>query len=473
MELRKNQPEAINKAVEFFQQKKTKPSVVVLPTAWGKSILAGEVSRRLDERIIVVQPSKELLAQNFKKYIALGGQGAGIFSASFNSRRISQVTFATIGSITKYGSIFKDYGFSKMLVDEADRFPRESDSMIGRFIADAGITHCLGMTATPFKLQANVDEHGGRYSKLVMLTNRSKKGNFYKEIIHVSQVQEMVEMGFWSPIIYKVLDFDSSRLIYNTSKSEFTEESINKNFESQHVSDKIIRELDANPDRKSCLIFVNSVADAVELASRRRSAAVVSALTPAKERDRIIEAFIRGQIRELYNVNVLSVGFDFPGIDMILMGRSTASLSWYYQVIGRGTRIDPTRVKKDCLVVDFAGNFNRFGRVEDLVFEHEHNMWRLFGANDRILTGVPMDKIVTRKDLEAEVRKRELKKQGVVLPPEIIFPTAEVVIDFGKFRGQKVSKLPKWYIKFLAEAVTEDANNRIVVQEAKRLYSIQ
>ena len=34
------------------------------------------------------------------------------------------------------------------------------------------------------------------YSKLVMLTSRSKKGNFFKDIIHVGQVSEMVSLGY-------------------------------------------------------------------------------------------------------------------------------------------------------------------------------------------------------------------------------------------------------------------------------------
>lgn len=78
-------------------------------------------------------------------------------------------------------------GFTKMLIDEAHLYPRESDSMLGKFLEESGITHVLGITATPVKLQTNRDLDGNTFSKLVMLTSRSKKGNFFKDIIHVGR----------------------------------------------------------------------------------------------------------------------------------------------------------------------------------------------------------------------------------------------------------------------------------------------
>jgi len=83
----------------------------------------------------VLQPSKELLEQNYQKYCTLCGEefdfNAGIYSASFNKKEIAQITYATIGSITKLGAQFKEMGFTKMLIDEAHLYPREADSMLG------------------------------------------------------------------------------------------------------------------------------------------------------------------------------------------------------------------------------------------------------------------------------------------------------------------------------------------------------
>jgi len=67
--LRQNQGEPIDKAIQFFQEPKSKPSLIVLPTAWGKSILTAYVAKHTNDRLIVLQPSKELLEQNYKKYL--------------------------------------------------------------------------------------------------------------------------------------------------------------------------------------------------------------------------------------------------------------------------------------------------------------------------------------------------------------------------------------------------------------------
>lgn len=95
---------------------------------------------------------------------------------------IAQITYATIGSIKSLGATFKQMGFTKMLIDEAHLYPRESDSMLGKFLEESGITHVLGITATPVKLQTNRDLDGNTFSKLVMLTSRSKKGNFSRTL---------------------------------------------------------------------------------------------------------------------------------------------------------------------------------------------------------------------------------------------------------------------------------------------------
>lgn len=152
--LRSNQSEPINKAIAFFNEKKPKPSLIVLPTAWGKSILTAFVAKNCTDKLLVLQPSKELLEQNYKKYLSLCGfvTNAGIYSASFGRKDIAQITYATIGSIKSLGATFKQMGFTKMLIDEAHLYPRESDSMLGKFLEESGITHVLGISTASIAL---------------------------------------------------------------------------------------------------------------------------------------------------------------------------------------------------------------------------------------------------------------------------------------------------------------------------------
>lgn len=335
IQLRSNQVEPIEKAISFFQEKKPKPSLIVLPTAWGKSILTAFVAKNTNDKMIVLQPSKELLEQNYLKYVNLcdGFANAGIYSASFGSKEIAQITYATIGSIKTLGAKFKALGFTKMLIDEAHLFPREADSMLGTFLKESGITHVLGITATPVKLQTGRDQFGQNYSKLVMLTSRSKKGNFFKDIIHVGQVSEMVRLGFWSPLTYEASQFDDSQLVFNSSKSEYTEDSVQRAFEENGGTQTIVNALDAHPERQHILAFAPSVQDAISLSERYPNSAVIYGDMDKRERASIIERFRKGEIRVIFNVRVLSTGFDYTGIDCIVLGVSTASIALYYQII--------------------------------------------------------------------------------------------------------------------------------------------
>lgn len=447
--LRENQSEPIQKAVEFFNEKKPKPSLIVLPTAWGKSILTAFVAKNSEDRMIVLQPSKELLEQNYQKYFALCGDfanDAGIYSASFGRKEISKITYATIGSIKNLGAKFKEMGFTKMLIDEAHLYPREADSMLGRFLKDSGITHVLGITATPVKLQTGRDRDGMTYSKLVMLTSRSKKGNFFKEIIHVGQVSEMVRLGFWSPLAYETTGFDSSMLVFNSSRSEYTEESVQRAYDANGGTEQVIQALDKHSDRRHVLAFVPSVQDAINLSERYPNSAVIYGDMDKRERADIIARFRAGQIRVIFNVRVLSTGFDYTGIDLIVFGISTASIALYYQIIGRATRIAPE--KKDALIVDLGGNVERFWRVEDLTFE-KGRMWRLFGSGGRLLSGIPITDIgtITREDTEAVDRQ-------AIQPIEIM--------PFGKYKGERLTDIPLDYRQWMLRSFDwNDKNEKL------------
>ena len=444
--LRENQSEPIAKAIQFFQEKKPKPSLIVLPTAWGKSILTAFVAKNTDDRLLVLQPSKELLEQNYCKYMSLCGDfgtNAGIYSASFGRREIAQITYATIGSIKNLGETFKRYGFTKMLIDEAHLYPREDDSMLGRFLKDSGITHVLGITATPVKLQANRDRDGQTFSKLVMLTSRSKKGNFYKDIIHVGQVQEMVRLGFWSPLLYETASFDDSLLVFNSSKSEYTEDSVQRAYDANGGTQGITDTLDKHPERKHVLAFVPSVQDAIDLSQRYPNSGVIYGEQDKRDREQTVARFRSGEIRVLFNVRVLSTGFDFTGIDCIVLGISTASIALYYQIIGRGTRIDTE--KRDCLISDLGGNVERFGRVEDIVFE-KGRLWRMFGTGGRLLSGIPIHDIgkYSREDTQAIDAQK-------VAPIE--------VMPFGKYQGERIANIPLNYRQWMIRSFDWNARN--------------
>ncbi|NLF32985.1 MAG: hypothetical protein GX591_19130, partial [Planctomycetes bacterium] len=59
-----------------------------------------------------------------------------------------------------------------------------------------------------------------------------------------------------------------------------------------------------------------------------------------------------------------TTGFDAPNIDCVALLRPTMSPGLYYQMVGRGFRLHPS--KTNCLVLDFGGNILRHGPVDAL-----------------------------------------------------------------------------------------------------------
>jgi DNA repair protein RadD len=456
MELRPNQIEPVKKGVEFFKSKKPHPSIIVAPTAFGKSIVIAEIAHQLGEKLVVIQPSKELLEQNYNKFINLGGK-ASSYSAAMGEKEIGDITYATIGSIVNIAHKFHTLGISKVIIDECDRFPREPDGMLRRFLTAAKITHVLGLTATPLKLQTNMDEHFRPFSKLVMLTSKSKKGNYFKDIIHVAQIKEMCDLGFWSPLQYESYDFDTGALVYNSTNAEFTDESIKRAYKQQDISGKIIKRISELPDRKSILIAVPSIDEAKELSTRLPSCEAVFSGMPDSDRDRIIDDFKNLRLRIVVQVTILSVGFDHPQLDCIITGRPTASLSWWYQFVGRVTRIHPD--KENGLVIDFVGSVPKFGKVEDLYFEKEEPLWKLYGEGQKLLTGIPLHEI-------------GLHKQNQPSPHDVAAQGPVVKMTFGKYKDTEIRKIPIWYRKWMLENIKWTPFNKSIQTELLRLKEI-
>lgn len=433
-----------------------KPSIIVAPTAFGKSIVIAAIAKELGEKLLVLQPSKELLEQNYNKFITLGGE-ASIYSASMGSKELGDVTYATIGSIINIAGKFRELGVTKIIIDECDRYPRNKSGQLRRFVDGMKATHILGLTATPLKLQTNMGDTGP-FSKLVMLTNRSKHGMFFRNILHVSQIQDIVKLGYWTPLVYQSYDFDTGALVYNSSGAEYTSDSIARSYENQNIGDKIVKKVAELHDRKSILVAVPTIEQATNLAKRIPMAAVVHGGTPKQDRKRIIEEFRNQQIRVIVQVNVLTVGFDYPELDCLITGRPTASISWWYQFVGRGTRIHES--KKDCIVVDFVGSVERFGKVEELYYKDTGDEdWELFGEGKKQITGIPMHEIGIH--LEGGINLAEKRNEEGEIE--------KVYMTFGKYSGKPVASVPPYYRKWLLDNITWGPWNMKIKNEILRL----
>lgn len=436
-ELRDNQKAAVKACEEFLLQDKPKPAVVVAPTGYGKSILIGAVANLCETSVIVLQPSVELLKQNLEKYESYGNF-ASVYSASAGQKEIGHVTFATIGSVKDLGKTFRERGVKVLLVDECHAsYPPEEGSMFRKFIDDLKPTHIIGFTATPFRLKTYGDLRNN-WTQLNMLTNG--RPTVFKDIIHVTQIQELVRDKFWAKLNYEMLDFDTSTLRLNSTGAEYTEQSVQRAIIEQGVNENVFKRCKKLIEEgKNALVFMDSVENAKILAEQLgEKAACVDGEMKKKDRAQIIEDFKNNKIQIVTNQSVLTTGFDKPDLQTVIMARPTNSLALLYQIFGRGVRNPEYPNLKECLIIDFCNNVKRFGKIEDLrVVNKEGYGWGVFN-NTHLLTGTPMGAEMTIEQLDEVI---ELEKENL----------NDFKLTFGAHKGKRLSEVPESYRVWLVK----------------------
>ncbi len=428
--LRDYQVEAAEKGLEILNSKKPRKGMLILPTGAGKALLVGEMARRLGKPLICIQPSKELLEQNLLKLREMGGD-ATVYSASLNEKIVSELTFATIGSLIKAKSELKALGVKHLIVDEC-HIASKTGSLLRELIKDVGITHVVGLTATSVYLEGGMD---GAEVKLMTKV----RGGLFKTIDFVYQIQDIVKEKFWSKIIYDIKDQDENKLEINSSGSDFTQKSLESFYISNEIEQQIIDKVKVlkSEGRKSILVFVPTIQEAEELSEKIKGSRVVHSKLDKKIREEVVNGFKSKEISIVINVSVLSVGFDFQELDAIILARSTMSIALYYQMLGRIVRIHPD--KKDAIIVDLSNSYKRFGRIEDLNYENIEGFgWGLF-SKDILLTNFPLKAQIrpTKQSLKDKYTKKEYTTYSELKLDK------DPLIHFGKFNGVKLSKVFK------------------------------
>jgi DNA repair protein RadD len=382
--LRDYQQKASDAAVSFFNNKAKKTNaIMVLPTGSGKSLIIADIASRLDGHTLVFQPSKEILEQNFKKLSSYGILDCSIYSASFNSKKISRITFATIGSVKGHPDLFGH--FKNVIIDEC-HLVNPKEGMYKDFLS---VLNCkvLGLTATPYRLSSSQD-----FGSMLKFITRTRPAIF-KEVIYHVQVSTLLDLGYLAKLNYypmNPLGWNELNLKVNTTGADYTDKSVQREYERidfygylVHIVQRLVDNQKTGIKRKGILVFTRFLKEAERLTYSIPGCAIVSGDTPKGERERILEAFKSGEIPVVANVGVLVCGFDYPELDTIVLARPTMSLALYYQIVGRAIR--PHKDKEAAWFIDLCGNINRFGKVEDLkLVDGGNGKWSVWSKNKQL-----------------------------------------------------------------------------------------
>jgi DNA repair protein RadD len=376
--LRDYQEFAVAKGVEGLTKRNPKPFVLQLATGAGKSIIIADIVNKLQAKVLVLQPQKELVEQNYEKMMSYKPNfDVGVYCAGLGRKEIYQVTYATIHSVHRKPELFEEFEY--IIIDECHQVDpkgfdeKKKGGMYANFFKAIGTNRVCGLTATPYRLEQKFYYEGDQkyYTSHLKMINRIHPF-FFKSIVCKVETDQLIKRGYLSPILYRQIDLGNmDDLVMSKNGSDYTTESLVEFWRNdrrlQKLADCIVT-IDKYCQRN--LVFCSSLLQARRakemLEQMGIRAEMVSGDTPKKERTALVKAYRAGEFKHMLNVGVFTTGFDVPELDCVVLARPTVSLALYYQMVGRGVRLDPQRPEKKLRVYDLVRLSEKLGRVETI-----------------------------------------------------------------------------------------------------------
>lgn len=379
---------------DYFERHTGNP-VVVMPTGTGKSVVIGMflynvLNRYPNQRIMVLTHVKELIEQNAKKMLEMWTTApVGIFSAGLNQKQsYMPITFggnkSVVNALDQFGHI------DLLLIDECHLISPRANTTYQKIIAALKAINpwlkVIGFTATDYRMGQG---------RIIELSDDPDHNTIFTDVaINMADVVSFnwfIDQGYLVNLIPKRTQTFVDVTGVSLSGGEYAQGQL------EDAADKVaygaIKEaVEVAHDRRSWLVFAAGNRNAERcsefLNSFGVSATFVHDGVKSKERDQRIQAFKDGYFRAIVNNNILTTGFDHPGIDCIVVLRKTMSPGLWVQMLGRGTRpvyhpgypleqlltSRDTRLaaiyyggKPNCLVLDFARNTRDLGPINDPV----------------------------------------------------------------------------------------------------------
>lgn len=356
MKLRDYQEEAITKTGQALRTHKR--VVLTAATGAGKSLLIAHIVKRFCEknqgsRVLILCHQAEILIQNKEKLESIGIQ-CSVYCASLGRKEIyGNVILASRDSCASKTSALLTQRFSLILVDECHLVGSQENSQYQKIFNAVKPVYIVGLTGSPYRMNGGVI-----YGK--------KK--FWEMESYRVTVRELQERGFLCPHVFPKLPSIVNTQGLRSANGDFAIAALEQRSSTPDVVKKCVSEWWRIARSRVCSIFfcVSHAHAALvrdEISQYTAHVALVTGETTPQARERLMADARDGRVKAIVNVGVMTTGIDIPVIDCVVFLRATQSVSLMIQISGRGLRIAPD--KKDCLFLDFTGNWQRFGGLDD------------------------------------------------------------------------------------------------------------
>lgn len=363
IKLRPYQESVAPAVFKYMEENEDKNPCVAIPTGGGKTYIAADIIKHaLIEwpkiEIVVLSHVKEILEQNHAALTRYLNIDIGLWSSGLSSNSQKQVTVAGIQTVYNKIDFFRDYDL--VIIDEAHLIPVKGDGMYLTFLKGIGEHRRIGLTATPYRL-------GSGY--IYGPTDETMFDDLIIDYTYMEAFNKLIEDGYLCKLRTMRTETTMNPEGVRTTAGDYNDKDLSDKFDRQEITNAIVKEIIKIGEKyNKWLIFAIDIEHAEHITERLLQSGVDAYIVHSKmsdsSRDEIIKMFKSGKLRAIVNVNILTTGFDAPDIDLICLLRPTKSPVIHVQSIGRGLRIHPS--KDHTMVLDFAGNTERLGPINDV-----------------------------------------------------------------------------------------------------------
>ena len=318
-----------------------------MPTGTGKTylltaVIDSFVSNNPMEKVWIVAHRRELVSQ-----IDETVRKSHSYFASNTSSLLSSVKAMSIQWLMRhYDEIEEEPGM--IVIDEAHHALAKTYKEMWERFPNAKF---LGLTATPCRL------NGKGFTDL------------FDILVQSWSVPEFISKGRLATYDFVSIKSDgmTQRLIDSLQKrgadGDYQNKEMDMLLNKKPTIERLYQSLEEfGKDRKGIVYAIN-ISHAQKITKLYQEngvkAIAIDSKTPATERQQDVEAFKKGDIQVLVNVDIFSEGFDCPDVEFVQLARPTLSLAKYLQMVGRGLRV--AKGKKNCVIIDNVGLYRVFG----------------------------------------------------------------------------------------------------------------
>jgi superfamily II DNA or RNA helicase len=342
------QQKDLDKIFEYFNESNDDANLLYqLPTGGGKTVVFSEIARRFirerNKKVVVLTHRIELGAQTSRMLNGFGVKNK-IINSNVKELKDQDEYMCFVAMVETLNNRLQEEkveinNIGLVIIDEAHY---NSFRKLFKFFENSII---LGVTATP--LSSNV--------KLPMKDN-------YKKLIIGESIQSLIDKNFLAKADVYNRDVSLKTLKLGVG-GDYTVKSSEELYGNFNMLNKLVSAYEDIAKGTKTLIFNNGINTSIYVYETFKKAGYnirhLDNKNNATERKEILKWFSETPGAILTSVSILTTGFDEPTVETIILNRATKSLTLYFQMIGRGSRILPNKDK--FTVLDMGNNVARFG----------------------------------------------------------------------------------------------------------------